>query len=154
MPTDHVPLWHITMVLEHLHGWWPHHSLGILYQWLTALWEKKCFLISNLTLPWHNLRPSPLVLNQLWSISSVLYCTFKSMGRSLKFQGLCNSLSFPLENPKDRLGLWEGCSPGSQVISIPVSLQLLGNYHKNGTNLNLGKTRSSLGSTNYGNKIC
>jgi len=38
-------------------------SLGSLCHCLTALSEKKYFLISNLNLPWHNLRPLPLVLS-------------------------------------------------------------------------------------------
>ncbi|KAM7124178.1 COP9 signalosome complex subunit 5 isoform 2-T2 [Ciconia maguari] len=36
--------------------------LGSLFQCLTTLPVKKFFLISNLNLPWHNLRPFPLVL--------------------------------------------------------------------------------------------
>jgi len=36
-------------------------SLGSLFQCLTTLSVKKCFLISNLNLPWHNLRPFPLI---------------------------------------------------------------------------------------------
>jgi len=31
---------------------------------ITTLSEKKCFLISKLNLPWHHLRPSPLVLKK------------------------------------------------------------------------------------------
>jgi len=38
-------------------------SLGSLCHCLTTLYEKKCFLISNLKLSWHNLRPFPLVLS-------------------------------------------------------------------------------------------
>lgn len=38
---------------EHFQGWWLHHFLSIV--------EKK-FLISNLNLPWHILRPFPCVL--------------------------------------------------------------------------------------------
>ena len=38
-------------------------SLGSLFQCLTTLSVKKCFLISNLNLPWHNLRPFPLILS-------------------------------------------------------------------------------------------
>ncbi|KAK4824091.1 hypothetical protein QYF61_010602 [Mycteria americana] len=38
-------------------------SLGSLFQCLTTLSVKKFFLISNLNLPWHNLRPFPLVLS-------------------------------------------------------------------------------------------
>ena len=37
-------------------------SLGSLFQCITTLSEKKIFLISNLNLPWCNLRPSPLIL--------------------------------------------------------------------------------------------
>jgi len=37
-------------------------SLGSLFQCLTSLSEKKFFLISNLNLPWCNLRPFALVL--------------------------------------------------------------------------------------------
>jgi len=36
--------------------------LGQPCQRIATLLENKCLLISNLTLPWHNLRPSPLVL--------------------------------------------------------------------------------------------
>jgi len=36
--------------------------VGSLFQPLTTLSEKKYFLISNLNLPWHNLRPFPPVL--------------------------------------------------------------------------------------------
>ena len=28
VPSDHLPQCHISMVLEHFHGRWPHHSLG------------------------------------------------------------------------------------------------------------------------------
>ncbi|KAK4817221.1 hypothetical protein QYF61_003745 [Mycteria americana] len=38
-------------------------SLGSLFQCLTTLSVKKNFLISNPNLPWHNLRPFPLVLS-------------------------------------------------------------------------------------------
>ena len=38
-------------------------SLSSLFQCLTTLSVKKFFLISNLNLPWHNLRPLPLVLS-------------------------------------------------------------------------------------------
>jgi len=38
-------------------------SLGSLFQCLTTLWTKILFLISSLNLPWHNLRPFPLVLS-------------------------------------------------------------------------------------------
>lgn len=37
-------------------------SLGSLYHCLTTLAEKKFFLTSNFSHPWHNLRPFPLVL--------------------------------------------------------------------------------------------
>ena len=38
-------------------------SLDSLFQHLTTLLERIFFLISNLNLPWHNLRPFPLVLS-------------------------------------------------------------------------------------------
>jgi len=38
-------------------------SLGSLLQCLATLSVKKCFLISNLNLPWRNLRPFPLVMS-------------------------------------------------------------------------------------------
>ena len=38
-------------------------SVWSLFQCLTTLFVKKCFLISNLNLSWHNLRPFPLVLS-------------------------------------------------------------------------------------------
>ena len=40
-------------------------SLGRLFQHLTTLPENKFFLISNPNLPWHNLRPFPLILSLL-----------------------------------------------------------------------------------------
>lgn len=40
----------------------PTTSLGNPSQCLTALLEKQSFLIPNRNLPWHNLRPSPLIL--------------------------------------------------------------------------------------------
>ena len=41
----------------------PTTSLGSPFQYLTTPSVKKCFLIPNLNLPWHNLRPFPLVLS-------------------------------------------------------------------------------------------
>lgn len=37
-------------------------SLGSLFKCLTILWEKKFFLMSNSDHPWHNLKPSLLIL--------------------------------------------------------------------------------------------
>jgi len=42
-------------------------SLGTPCQCLTTLSVKKCFLIFNLNLPWHNLRPFPLILSPVTS---------------------------------------------------------------------------------------
>jgi len=53
------------MVLEHLQAWGLHLFLDSLCQYLTTLSEKKFFLLSSLNLPWHNLRPSPLILSPL-----------------------------------------------------------------------------------------
>ena len=39
-------------------------SLGSLFQCLTTFCVKKFFLISNLNLPWLNLRPFPLILSR------------------------------------------------------------------------------------------
>ena len=61
-PPNHILQFHISPFLEHLQGWWLHHSLCSLCQCITTLSEKKSFLISNLNLPWGILRPSPLVL--------------------------------------------------------------------------------------------
>lgn len=38
-------------------------TLGSLLQFLTTLWVKNFFLISNLNLPWHYLKPFPLILS-------------------------------------------------------------------------------------------
>jgi len=65
MPTNCVSQCHIYPFLDHPQGWWPHHHPGQLCQCITALSENKCFLISNLSLPWHSLRLSPLVLSLL-----------------------------------------------------------------------------------------
>jgi len=45
-------------------------SLGSLFQCLTTLYVKKCFLISNLNLHWCNLRPFPLLLSPFSSEKS------------------------------------------------------------------------------------
>ena len=50
VPTVHVPQCHIPTALEHLHGWWPHHLSGQLCHCSTALYEKKCCLVSFLIL--------------------------------------------------------------------------------------------------------
>ena len=42
-------------------------SLGTLFQCLTTLSVKTFFLISNLNLPWFNLRPFPLILSPVTS---------------------------------------------------------------------------------------
>ena len=61
MPTDHVPKCRISAVLEPLQGCWPHRPLGSLCHCTTTLLEN-FFLISNWTIPWHKLRPFPLIL--------------------------------------------------------------------------------------------
>ena len=64
IPTNHVPQCHIHTALGHLQGWYGDSttSLGSHCHCLTALAEKKWFLTPNLKLPWHNLRPFPLIL--------------------------------------------------------------------------------------------
>ena len=42
-------------------------SLGSLFQFLTTLSAKKFFLLFNLNLPWHNLRPFLLILSPVTS---------------------------------------------------------------------------------------
>ena len=42
-------------------------SLGSLFQCLTTFSVNKFFLMSNLNLPWHNLRPFPLILSPVTS---------------------------------------------------------------------------------------
>ena len=59
MPTDCASQCHISMDLAHL------HLHGQLCHCIATLLEKNCFLISNLNLPWHNLRPLPLILSLL-----------------------------------------------------------------------------------------
>ena len=48
MPTDHIPQCHIPTVLEHLQGQWLPHLPAQPVPSITALSEKKRFLISNL----------------------------------------------------------------------------------------------------------
>ena len=43
----------------------PTASLGSLFQCVTTLLEKKCFLTPSLAVPWYNLRPFPPVLSLL-----------------------------------------------------------------------------------------
>jgi len=60
----------------HIHavprGQWLHQRLRQPVHSLTTLLERKFFLISNLNLPWCNLRPFPLVL----SVSELHICRF------------------------------------------------------------------------------
>ena len=64
-PTQRTPPCPLTMALSARSPWFLNTSregdcatsLGSPFQCLTTLSEKKCFLISNLNLPWYNLRP-------------------------------------------------------------------------------------------------
>ncbi|KAK4813337.1 hypothetical protein QYF61_026500 [Mycteria americana] len=59
---NHIPKHHIYTSFKHLQGC--DSTLGSLYQCLATLSVKKFFLISNLNLPWRNLRPFSLVLSR------------------------------------------------------------------------------------------
>lgn len=63
MTTGHVPQCCISTLLEHLQGQWLHPLPGQLCQCISTLPEKKIFLLSNLDLPWYNIRPLALYLN-------------------------------------------------------------------------------------------
>lgn len=74
--------------VPHHHGSWTPpgtvtpNSLGSPCQCLTPLSKTKCFLVPNLTLPWRNLKPSPLILLLLpWSS----YLPKHPLSRSFKF---------------------------------------------------------------------
>ena len=64
---NHIPEHHIQTVFKHIRDGDSTTSLGSLFQCLTTLSVKKFFLISNLNLPWCNLRPFPLVLSPVTS---------------------------------------------------------------------------------------
>lgn len=57
-PSGRVPVCRIPTSLQRLQGWRSHPSLC---RRIAALWEKELCLISNPTLPQHNLRPSALI---------------------------------------------------------------------------------------------
>jgi len=59
-------------------------SLGSLFQCLTTLSVKKFFLISNLSLPWWNLRPFPLILSPITSENGPIPLSLQSPFRYLK----------------------------------------------------------------------
>ena len=62
-PLNYIPKRHVyTSFYKYVQGWWLHHFHGQPVPILTTLLVKKCFLTSNLNLPWHNLRPFPPVL--------------------------------------------------------------------------------------------
>ena len=61
-PLNHVSMCHIYTILEHFQGWWLNHFPRQPLPCLTTLPEKKFFLLSNLSLLWHNLKPLPLIL--------------------------------------------------------------------------------------------
>ncbi|KAK4826673.1 LOW QUALITY PROTEIN: hypothetical protein QYF61_010682 [Mycteria americana] len=63
-PLNYGPKHHIYTSLKYPQGYFNSTtSLGSLFQCLIILSIKKFFLISNLNLPWHNLRPLPLSLS-------------------------------------------------------------------------------------------
>ena len=72
-PTQRTPPCPLTMALSARSPWFLNTSregdcatsLGSPFQCLTTLSEKKCFLISNLNLPWHSLRPFPLITSYM-----------------------------------------------------------------------------------------
>jgi len=67
MPTNSVPQCHIHMVLEHLQGRWIHHLPGQPVPVPHHSFKEVVFLISNLNISWHNLKPLPLILkNNVW----------------------------------------------------------------------------------------
>lgn len=78
--------------LKYLQGWWLSHFLGSLCQWLTTFVGKKFFPISNLKVPWCNLKPFPLI----W-----LLVTLEEGEPHLatSFQAVVRSNKVPLEPP-------------------------------------------------------
>jgi len=72
MPADHVLQCHISTFLEHLQEWWPHHLPGQLCHCITTLSKQKCFQISNLNLPWFNLKPLPLILSLVTQVKTTI----------------------------------------------------------------------------------
>ena len=76
-----VPYLHI--FFEHLQGWWLNHFPGS----LTTLSAKKFFLISNLNLPWCNLRAFPLILSLV--IPHPVISTAKSYWRLIDYIWTC-----------------------------------------------------------------
>lgn len=61
-PVTPVPKGHLYMGSEQLQGWSPHPFPGQLCQCLTTLQVTKLFPVSDVNLPWHNLKPFPLIL--------------------------------------------------------------------------------------------
>ncbi|KAJ7415365.1 hypothetical protein WISP_78556 [Willisornis vidua] len=101
-PPNHVPKCHSHSLLNTSRDGVFTASLGILFQYLTTLSMTNFFLISNVHLSWHNLRPIPLVL--------LLVCLGEESSLHLaitSFQGLVESneitphnlLCFRLNNP-------------------------------------------------------
>ena len=62
MPTKPHPSLSHYHFLEHLQGWWLHTSMDSLSNASPISLRRNFPLISNLNLPWHNLRPSLLIL--------------------------------------------------------------------------------------------
>ena len=60
---NHVLKCQIYTVFEHLQGWWLHHFPGQPIPMLHNSFSKEIFLVSNLNLPWHNLRSLTVVLS-------------------------------------------------------------------------------------------
>jgi len=56
-------------------------SLRSPFQCLTALSVKKCFLISNLNLPWCNLRPFPLILSHIMYVIMLSVKYFRKVNK-------------------------------------------------------------------------
>jgi len=64
---NHVPDHHIQTVFKHIQRWWFNHLPEEPIPVLNHPFCKEVFLMSNLNLPWHSLRPFPLILSPVTS---------------------------------------------------------------------------------------
>lgn len=62
LPLNHVPQSHVCTSFKYLWAWWPHSFSGQPIPIPHHLSHEEVFLISNLNLSWHNLKPCTVVL--------------------------------------------------------------------------------------------
>jgi len=142
---NHIPQCHISMVLELFQGQLLHNSPALPDQKsLTTILENKIFLKANLNLPWHNLRPFPLIILLLPGRRGQPYLTTTS------FQAVVESNIVSLEPPLlqaessqfPQLLFVTPCAPDPSQLHCPSEDLTLDKAHPIGLSSSISLSRS------------